>query len=103
MGTAELTPEQLLEMVKNQPGTDSDSDDSTHDDFSSDLEDLMTDDDDDDANMSDDDDNKPRKKLTHTEWKKVARELLQEAEIQAKKAEEQTKKLEQKHGKFDDF
>lgn len=83
--TAELTPEQLLEMVKNEPNTDSDSDDSTHDDFSSDLEDVLTESDDD--LISDDEEGGKKKKLTAKEWKALAREMIKEAEREAANAE----------------
>lgn len=77
----EMTPEKLIEMIRNEPMSDDSSSDSTHDDFSSDL---MTDDD--SEIMSDDLEECVDKILTKrgstNEWKRVARELIREARLE---------------------
>ena len=91
--TEQMTPQELLDLIGVQM-ENSGSDDSTHDDFS---DGLLTSDESDDDDLISEDDSKENKKIVHKEWKKMARELIQEAELEAKKAEKEAKK----NGDFD--
>lgn len=85
--TEQMTPDELLELLKAQMGNEDDEEnsesDSTHDSFDSEL---LTDD---DSDLSED--NSAQKKLEYKDWKKVAKEMIKEAEREAKLFEVGTK------------
>merc|ERR1712080_141650 len=103
-----MKPQELLDLITAQMGKNEEDDifsdsDSTHDSYSSGL---LTDDDENEGNdelISEDNSDKVKaksnQKIVHREWKKVARELIKEAEMEAKRAEEEAKKK----GNFDDM
>jgi len=91
--TEQMTPDELLELLKAQMGNEEDDEnsesDSTHDSFDSEL--LTDDESDQDGLISEDISSSSQKKLEYKDWKKVAKEMIKEAEREAKSAEKRNK------------